>query len=144
MSYSGGKSRAAEGIVPSILFGIGDLLYMIAVTVMFSILVYYMNNADFRWFMAVGAALGCAGYHMSIGRLVMLVSGTVTNAIRVAVKYAVVIPVVFVAKLVWKCISFIGRNTVGRAVRAAADGVRSVKTEIIRKQFKKDILFSDS
>ena len=81
---------------------------------------------------------------MSIGRLVMLVSGTVTNAIRVAVKYAVVIPIVFVAKLVWNCISFIGRNTVGRAVRAAADGVRSVKTEIIRKQFKKDILFSDS
>ena len=141
VSYSGGKVRAADGVIPSIALGAGDLVYMLAVTVMMSLFVYFTNYGDFRLFMAVGAAAGCALYHLSLGRLVMLVSGTVTNAVRTAIRYAVVIPAGFVMRQTCRLLRFVGRNTFGRAAHAAADKIKSIRTEKIRKRFREDIRF---
>lgn len=141
LSYSAGKCRQADGVIPKIALGAGDVVYMLAVTVMFSLFTYVTNYGDFRGYMVVGAAIGCALYHVSLGRLVMLVYGAVTKAIRTAVKYVIVIPIKFLAKQIRRMLSFIGRNTVGRAAHAAAEAIRSHKTEKIRKQFRDDISF---
>ena len=144
MSYSDGKSHAGDGIISSVAFGVGDAVYMLCVAIMFSLFVYCTNNGDFRMFMAVGAAIGCAAYHVSLGRLVMLVSGTVASAIRIAIKYVIVIPSVFIVKCCRTALAFVWRNTVGRGVRAADGLIRSAKTEKIRKKIKNDIRFSDT
>ena len=143
LSYEGGKTRQTRGVIPSVVLGVGDLLYMTAVTAVFSVFVYYVNNADFRMFMAIGAAIGFALYSLSVGRLVMLVTGTVTNAIRAAIRWAIVKPAVFVAGKTRNLLVFLWRHTFGRAVNALRERFRAAKTEKIRKQFGKDIRFSD-
>lgn len=141
MSYSTKKREYREGIVPSILLGIGDALYMIIVTLSFSLFVYFSNNGDFRWFMAVGCAVGCALYHATLGKLVVMVSGTVANAIRTVIKYVVVRPAVFIGRIFIKIMLFVGRNTVGRLVGIIKNAALSLKTERARREIKQDIKF---
>lgn len=143
LSYSLGKTQITDRRAAYIMVGVGDAVYMAAVTVMFSLFVYFVNYGDYRWFMLAGAAVGFAAYEASLGKLVMAVSGTIVNGIRIAIRYVVVIPLAFVWRTARKAVLFVGAATVGRLIIAVRNMLGRRKTERMRRQLKNDIRFQN-
>ncbi len=142
LSFSDGKTEQKKGAFPYAALIFSDGAYMLAVTAVFSVFVYAVNNGDFRWFIAGGCALGCAAYHATLGRFVVLVSGTVANAVRTAIRYAVIKPVKFIVKCLCRAAVFAWRMTVGRIFGLVRTAARERRARALLGKIKKDIRFT--
>ena len=141
MSYSGEKRGMVRGRIPFLIFFVFDLLYMITVTVLYSLFNYARNNGSFRVFILAATVCGFVLYYFTVGRVVMFVSDAVVRFLRLAFKYTVAIPLGFVLGILSRILRFIYKNTVGRAISAVLTCLADRRTELFRRSLPRDIKF---
>lgn len=113
VSFSGGEKRVKKGKLPFLLFLLTDLIYMSAVSVVFSVFVYIVNYGDFRWYLLLGTVVGFVLYHFTLGRVVAYFSDLIARAIRAILRYTVAIPVGFLLRIIRKLAAPVYRYTIG-------------------------------
>lgn len=59
-----------------------DILFFLIAACVMALITYQMNYGRFRWFSLAAACGGFAAYYFTVGRLVMLISGTLLLMIR--------------------------------------------------------------
>ena len=122
-----------------------DLLFFLTAACVMALITYQLNYGRFRWFALAAACGGFAAYYFTVGRLVMLVSGTLLLFLRRAAELLWRVTVVPVRKgLVW-CFGGIWRmlnrqaavrrtvRTEKRMLREAKDGFREQNGRGIRR-----------
>lgn len=137
LSFSDGKSGYKSGFWPAFLLFFTDTLYILSVTVVFSVFLYAVNNGDFRLYIALACACGCAAYHATVGRLVVPLTGSMAKGVRIAVQWAVIRPVAAVARFLW-------RITIGRASELIRWRVAVRRDRRVREKIKKEIRFGET
>ncbi len=138
-SYTGDSPGMRRGKLPFFLFFLLDTVYMIVVTGMFSIFLYWQMNGTFRLFVLVSAAAGLAVYLSTAGRIVMLFSETIVRLLRTAVRLLLVKPGTWILRFLGRVLVGLYRRTIGRMAKAVLRGMRHIRAERIRRCLKKDI-----
>ncbi len=144
-SYTGTSRGMRRGKLPFFLFFLLDTAYMIVVTAMFSILLYWQMSGTFRLFVLVSAVIGLAVYLCTAGRIVMLFSETIVRILRKAVRCLLVKPIRWILRFLGRVFAglyrWLYRQTIGRAAEAVIRGMRCIRAGRIRRSLKKDIGF---
>ena len=138
-SYSGTSRRMRRGKLPFFLFFLLDTAYMIAVTVMFSIFLYWQMSGTFRLFVLVSAVVGLAVYLCTAGRIVMLFSETIVRLLKKTVWYLLIKPIRWILRFLGRVLAGLYRRTVRRMTKAVMRGMRCIRAGRIRRSLKKDI-----
>ena len=138
-SYTGDSPGMRRGKFPFLLFFLFDTVYMIAVTAMFSVFLYWQMSGTFRLFVLVSAVLGLAVYLGTAGRIVMLFSETIVRFLRIAVRWSLVKPMRWILWFLCRISAGLYRRTLGRMAGAVRNGMRHIRAERIRRSLKKDI-----
>ena len=138
-SYTGDSPGMRRGILPFFLFFLLDAVYMIAVTAMFSIFLYWQMNGTFRLFVLVSVSAGLAVYLRTAGRIVMLFSETIVRLLRTAVRWLVVKPVRGILRVLGRVLAGLYSVTIGQTAKAVLRGIRHIRSVRIRRCLKNDI-----
>ncbi len=138
-SYTGTSRGMRRGKLPFFLFFLLDTAYMIAVTAMFSIFLYWQMSGTFRLFVLVSAVTGLAVYLCTAGRIVMLFSETIVCFLKKVVRCLLVKPMRWILRFLGRILAGLYRQTIGRVAEAVLHGMRYVRAERIRRNLKKDI-----
>ena len=142
-SYSGGKSVMKAGKIPFLIFFLTDFVYMLSVTALYSLYVYWADNARFRTYLLISAALGFYIYYSTVGRAVMLFSETLVAFIRRLIRILIITPVKFIVGVVFKSVKFIYALTLGKLINAFRCAIIRSRTKMYLKKLKKDIVFKN-
>ena len=134
------KRPAKRGCVPFVLFFLGDAVYMLTVTAVFSVFQYWQMSGKFRLFVLLSVLAGFFVWHKTAGRLVMAFSEAIVRLLRQIVLWTVVKPVRFFLKILRKTVGFLYCHTAGRAVGLLCRGMRNLCMRNIRRKFGKDIV----
>jgi len=138
-SYTGGSRGMRRGKLPFLLFFLLDTVYMIAVTAMFSIFLFWQMSGTFRLFVLVSAAAGLTVYLCTAGRLVMLFSETIVRLLRMAVRLLLLNPGRWILHFCGRILAGLYCQTIGRIAKAVLCGIRCTRAGRIRRSLKKDI-----
>lgn len=142
-SYTGTSRGMRRGKLPFFLFFLLDTAYMIAVTAMFSIFLYWQMSGVFRLFVLVSAVIGLAIYLCTAGRIVMLFSETIVRLLKKTVRCLLIKPVRWILRFFGRVLVGLYRRTVrrtvGRMTKAVMRGMRCIRAGRIRRCLKKDI-----
>lgn len=101
---SSGKIKIRIG---DIVTSLGDIVFLSLCGAIFSVFVFYANDGRFRAFMAIGAIIGFFSYYFTVGRLVMLLSEKIINAVRKVVIFTVSFAFGTVKRFLIKPIKFV-------------------------------------
>lgn len=96
--------RAGERLRAVFVF-LTDVLFCLLSSFLFSLFVYWQNDGEFRAILLVGAALGFAVWHITLGRLIVAASETVAFFLRVLAFYLfllVRVPVLLLLRSLWR------------------------------------------
>ncbi len=138
-SYTGEHRGMKRGVLPFLLFFLGDVAYTLTVIAVFSVFLYWQVNGKFLWFLPMTVLAGFAVYSHTVGRIVMAFSEAITRFLRLAALWLVIRPAKFVFHLIRRIFSFVWRQTFGRILQALRKSVRAVHAAGIRKKFRKDV-----
>jgi|GEM_PF-2310325 len=108
---------------------IGDILFFFIVSPIFTVFIYYANSGKIRWYLLTGALVGFVLYYFTVGRIVMLFSGTIVFVVKSSVEFVIyftVRPVVILLGAIF-----------GAVKAAVLSVVASVKGVILIKKMKK-------
>ena len=106
------------GKVFSVVFlAVTDFIFFAAATVVFVLFLYCYNYGRFRWFILLSSISGFWIYYHTLGRLIVIVSGRISEIFRFVINvavYVILLPVRFTARLlkrvyyhtILKCISW--------------------------------------
>ncbi len=140
-SYSGENVGMKRGRLAFFIFFVLDIAYMLTVTALYSLFVYWSYNGSFRLFMLIAAILGFAIYYNSIGRVVMFFSEAVVRFLKLVFRYTVAVPIGFILRVSLRVLGFVYGNTLGRAVSALHGFIECCRTEFARKALARDVKF---
>lgn len=93
--------RAGERLRAVFVF-ITDILFCLMASLLFSVFVYWQNDGEFRAILLLGAVLGFALWHLTLGRLIIAAGETIAFFLRVVVAYLflfVRVPLSFLARM---------------------------------------------
>ena len=93
--------------IGDVLTSLGDIVFLSLCGAIFSVFVFYTNDGRFRAFMAIGAIIGFFSYYFTVGRLVMLLSEKIINAVRKVVIFTVSFALGTVKRFLIKPIKFV-------------------------------------
>lgn len=104
--YRRKNGRKKDGIVSdvykNVFVFVGDILFFLIVSPLFTVFIYYANSGKIRWYLVTGAVIGFVLYYFTIGRLIMLFSSLIVFIIRSAGAYIIYFtlrPVVILIRL---------------------------------------------
>lgn len=140
---SGTETGMKRGKIPFLLFFLCDAVYMLTVTAVFSVFQYWQMNGMFRLFVLLSVTTGFAVWHVTAGRVVTACSEAIVRLLRLAARWLLIRPVCMLYGILRKMLLFVYRQTAGRMVRRFRQGIRSVRSDHIRRNFRNDIRFSD-
>ena len=140
---SGTETGMKRGKIPFLLFFLCDAAYMLTVTAVFSVFQYWQMNGTFRLFVLLSVTAGIAVWHVTAGRVVTACSEAIVRLLRLAARWLLIRPVRMLCGILRKILLFVYRQTAGRMVRLIRQGIRSVRSDRIRRKFRNDIRFSD-
>lgn len=138
-SYTGDSPGMRRGKFPFLLFFLLDTAYMIVVTAMFSIFLYWQMSGKFRLFVLVSAIAGLSVYLCTAGRIVMLFSEIIVRFLRMAVRRLLVNPMRWMLWFLGRVLAGLYRRTFGRMAEAVLHGIRRIRAGRIRRSLKRDI-----
>lgn len=75
------------GLKENIIIHITDILFFIICGIVIAILVYYSNNGRVRWFIYFFSAIGFLIYYLTIGKIIIRLSGVITEVLKSIVYY---------------------------------------------------------
>lgn len=147
VSYSGAKGSGycvmKKGKPAAVVFAVTDSLFMLSVCVIFSLFTYAADNGHFRMFMLVAALCGFVLYYNTLGRLVMLVSDAIARFLVKAFRTVILIPLMWVLRLLGRAFGFVMRKTIGVVYRAAANDIMRRRAKRFLSQLGWDIAFPE-
>lgn len=142
MSYSDGKAHMRPGGLAFGLFLLTDLLYVTAVSAVFSVFVYWTNYGDFRGYLLFAAVIGFLLYSLTLGRVVMYFSDKAVRLLRLVLRYTVALPLMYAYRILrWVCLA-IYRHTLGVIVKIIKNAYLLRRNKRFLRQFERDITFN--
>lgn len=75
-------SGTASPVFSYVFVFITDVLYFLFACVSFIIFIYHFNNGIFRWFFALSALFGFRAYYVTVGRVVIYLSGRISSYVK--------------------------------------------------------------
>ena len=79
------KSLRISGLTESLIIHITDVLFFIVCGIIIAITVYFSNSGRVRWFIYFFCVLGFLAYYFTVGKIVIKLSGTITEILKTAV-----------------------------------------------------------
>lgn len=141
-SYSGERHKMKEGAVPFVLFFLLDAVYMLTVTVLFSIFIYAFESGNYRWYLLAGVIFGMLLYFLTVGRLMMFFAESIVRFLRMIFRLIIAKPLCFIGRYVRMVLVWIGLHTVGRIVCGILRISGYIYTEKMRRRIERDIRFT--
>ncbi len=141
-SYSSENAGMKHGKLPFLVFFLCDAVYMLTITAIYSVFLYWQMNGIFRLFVLLSVVVGFILYHNTAGRVVMFFSEAIVRFLRLAALWVIIKPVQFLIGIFKRALLFLYHQTVGRFVALIGRGIRHARSERIKKSFKKDIYFT--
>ena len=117
-SYTGENEGMKRGLVPFFVFFILDAVYMVFVTLTYSVFLYGANSGSNRAYIFISVCIGFALYYFTLGRVVMFFSEAVVRFLRTVFYYIVVLPLRFIGGLVLRLVRFLTNVTIIRLLSA--------------------------
>lgn len=81
------ERKRLSGAFDDIVTAIGDFTFMIVAAVTIILVAYVMNSGRVRWLIPFGVAVGFVIYSVTVGKLIMRISGLIVFLIRATIIY---------------------------------------------------------
>ena len=152
MSLDGRKTVERKGTLPFCCRLFGDLAVSLVMGAAFAVFVYWINDGQFRWFMAAFAAGGFALWRLTLSVPAMFLADRLARLLRAAVRILLIVPLRRILSLAARGARSLGRlsarlavtayrATAGRAVRKLKRRAALNRTEQARLRLAEDVSF---
>lgn len=152
LSLDGRKTVERKGTLPFCCRLFADLAVSLVMGAAFAVFVYWVNDGQFRWFMAAFAAGGFALWRVTLSVPAMFCADRLARLLRAAVRILLIVPVGWILSLTARGSRILCRLTVrltltlyrataGRAVRLMKRRTALNRTERFRLRLAEDISF---
>lgn len=82
-----GRKKTPNRFFADVFVFFGDIIYFAFASFVFLVFVFHANYGNGRWFIVGGCVVGFVLYILTVGRAVMLISGTVSFVLSAAFAY---------------------------------------------------------
>lgn len=152
LSLDGRKTVERKGTLPFCCRLFADLAVSLVMGAAFAVFVYWVNDGQFRWFMAAFAAGGFALWRVTLSVPAMFCADRLARLLKAAVRILLIVPVGRILSLAARGSRSLGRltarlavtlyrETAGRAVRRSRRKRALDRTERARLRLAEDVSF---